>query len=103
MAVLAHPNTLGMNGYSELEKLILHLVDEGLKGIEVYYPEHSAAEIVQYKSLAEKYGLLSTGGTDYHGMEKSELDIGVGRGDMKLPYSIVQNIKAVRSRSLSGR
>jgi len=103
VAVLAHPNTLGMNGYSELEKLILHLIDEGLKGIEVYYPEHSAAEIVQYKSLAAKYGLLSTGGTDYHGMEKSELDIGVGRGDMKLPYSIVQNIKTVRSRSLSGR
>ncbi|HYA90061.1 MAG TPA: PHP domain-containing protein [Thermodesulfobacteriota bacterium] len=103
VAVLAHPNTLGMDGYSELEKIILHLVNEGLKGIEVYYPEHSPAEILQYKSLAEKYGLLSTGGTDYHGMEKSELDIGVGRGEMKLPYSMVQDIKAVRSRSLSGR
>ncbi|MBN2244751.1 MAG: PHP domain-containing protein, partial [Candidatus Aminicenantes bacterium] len=78
VAVLAHPKTLGMNGYSELEKLILQLVGEGLKGIEVYYPEHSAAEIAQYKTLAERYGLLSTGGTDYHGMEKNQLDIGVG-------------------------
>ncbi len=103
VAVLAHPNTLGMSGYSELEKLILQLIDEGLQGIEVYYPEHSTADVAQYKSLAEKYALLSTGGTDYHGMEKNDLDIGVGRGDMKVPYSIVQSIRAVRSLSLSER
>ena len=103
VAALAHPNTLGMNGYSELEKLILRLVGEGLKGIEVYYPEHSAGEVAQYKTLAERYGLLMTGGTDYHGIEKNGLDIGVGRGDMKLPYSIVENLKAVRNRSLLGR
>jgi len=103
VAVLAHPNTLGMNGYPDLEKLILRLVDEGLKGIEVYYPEHSPAEIGQYKALAERFGLLSTGGTDYHGMEKNGLEIGMGRGDMKLPYSIVESLKAVRSRSLTER
>jgi predicted metal-dependent phosphoesterase TrpH len=99
VAVLAHPNTLGVNGYSELEKVILQLVDEGLQGIEVYYPEHSAAEVAQYKILAERYHLLSTGGTDYHGIEKNELDIGVGRGEMKLPYAIVENMKALRNRS----
>jgi len=99
MAVLAHPNTLGVNKYSELEKLILQLVEEGLQGIEVYYPEHSAVEVAQYKTLADRYSLLSTGGTDYHGIEKNELDIGVGRGEMKLPYSIVENMKALRNRS----
>ncbi len=103
VAVLAHPNTLGVNGYSELEKLILKLVGEGLKGIEVYYPEHSPAEAGQFKTLADRYGLLSTGGTDYHGMEKNGLDIGAGRGEMKLPYSIVENLKAVRNWSSSGR
>ena len=103
VAVLAHPNTLGVNGYSELEKLIARLADEGLKGIEVYYPEHSAVEVAQYKTLADRYSLVSTGGTDYHGIEKNELDIGVGRGEMKLPYSIVEKIKAVRNRSLSER
>jgi len=103
VAVLAHPNTLGMDGYSDLEKLILRLVGEGLKGIEVYYPEHSPAEIGQYKALAERFGLLSTGGTDYHGMEKNGLEIGLGRGEMKLPYSIVESLKAVRSRSLTER
>src|SRR4030043_21901 len=100
-AVLAHPNTLNMNGYSELENLILRLIEEGLKGIEVYYPEHSPLEVARYKTLAERYGLLITGGTDYHGIEKNGLDIGVGRGEMKLPYSMVEGLKAARNQSLT--
>ena len=103
VAVLAHPNTLNMNGYSELESLILLLIEEGLKGIEVYYPEHSNLEVAQYKTLAERYGLLMTGGTDYHGIEKNGLDIGVGRGEMKLPYSMVEGLKRARTQSLSRR
>ena len=103
VAVLAHPNTLGVSRSSELEKVIAQLVDEGLQGIEVYYPEHSSTEVVQYRTIADRYKLLSTGGTDYHGIEKNELDIGVGRGEMKLPYSIVEDIKALRNRPQSGR
>jgi predicted metal-dependent phosphoesterase TrpH len=101
IAVLAHPNTLHTNGYSELENLILRLAQEGLKGIEVYYPEHSHLEVAQYKTLAERHGLLITGGTDYHGIEKNGLDIGVGRGDMRLPYSMVERLKAARNQLYS--
>jgi predicted metal-dependent phosphoesterase TrpH len=97
IAVLAHPNTLHMKQYSDLEKLVLQLIEDGLKGIEVYYPEHSVLEVAQYKNLAERYGLIMTGGTDYHGIEKGELDIGVGRGDMKLPYDLVEKLKAARN------
>jgi predicted metal-dependent phosphoesterase TrpH len=96
VAVLAHPNTLGMKGHSALEDLVLQLAKEGLQGIEVYYPEHSPLEVAQYKALAERNGLLTTGGTDYHGMEGNGLDIGVGRGEMKLPYSIVESLRAAR-------
>ena len=97
VAVIAHPNTLGVNGNSALETLLLQLVKEGLRGIEVYYPEHSSTDIARYKFLAEKYGLVMTGGTDYHGMEGNELDIGVGRGDMRLPYSIVEELKTAQN------
>jgi predicted metal-dependent phosphoesterase TrpH len=100
VAVLAHPNTLNMDGYSELEDLLLQLIEDGLKGIEIYYPEHSASDVAKYKALAQRYGLLMTGGTDYHGIEKNGLDIGVGRGGMKLPYSMVEDLKAARNRSL---
>ncbi len=101
VAVLAHPNTLYMNGYSELENLLLRLIEEGLKGIEVYYPEHSPLEVAKYKTLAERYSLLITGGTDYHGIEKNGLDMGVGRGEMKLSYLMVEELKAARNQSLS--
>ncbi len=96
VAVLAHPKTLNMNGHAELEALIHRLIQEGLKGIEAYYPEHSPPEVAQYKGLAERYGLLITGGTDYHGIEKNGLDIGVGRGEMKIPYSTVEALKTAR-------
>jgi 3',5'-nucleoside bisphosphate phosphatase len=104
VAVLAHPNTLGAKGLAELEHLILGLVGHGLRGIEAYYPEHSASDTAQYKALAERCGLVITGGTDYHGLEGNGLNIGVGRGDLKLPYSLVQNLKAILSQSSdSGR
>ena len=99
VAVIAHPNTLGMNGISQLESLISRLVREGLKGIEVYYPEHSSADVARYTSLAERFNLVVTGGTDYHGIEGNGLDIGVGRGDMRLPYTLVDNLRAVQSQS----
>jgi predicted metal-dependent phosphoesterase TrpH len=100
VAVVAHPNTLGVNGSKAFEVLLLQLIREGLEGIEVHYPEHSPLETAQYKFLAEKHGLVITGGTDYHGIEGTELDIGVGRGDLKLPYSIIENLSAVRNRSV---
>jgi len=103
VAVLAHPNTLNLNGYSELENLILRLIEGGLKGIEVFYPEHSPLEVAQYKTLAERYGLVMTGGTDYHGIEKNGLDIGIGRGGMRLSYSMVEGLKRTRNQLLSQR
>ena len=97
VTVIGHPNTLGANGMTELNALVLELVKKGLKGIEVYYPEHSPPEVATYKLLAEKYGLVMTGGTDYHGIEGNALEVGVGRGDMKLPYSIVEALRAARN------
>jgi predicted metal-dependent phosphoesterase TrpH len=99
VAVLAHPKTLGMNGSLAVEKVVLGLIEERLTGIEVFYPEHSPLEVGLLKVLAERYGLLMTGGTDYHGIEKEALDIGVGRGEMKIPYSLVEAMKAARRRS----
>ncbi len=98
VAVLAHPNTLGMNGNAGFEALLLQLVREGLGGIEVYYPEHSPSDVARYKFVAEKFGLVMTGGTDYHGIEGNELEIGIGRGNMRLPYSIVEQLRTAQSR-----
>jgi hypothetical protein len=88
-----------MSDFIAFEKIVLELMEAGLKGVEVFYPEHSSLEVAQFKAFAERQGLLMTGGTDYHGIEKENFDIGVGRGEMRLPYSLVEGLKAVRTRS----
>ncbi len=60
--VIAHPNE--MEG---IETLVVELMDYGLRGLEAYHRRHSPAIIEFHCSLAEKYGLIVTGGTDYHG------------------------------------
>ncbi len=91
--VLAHPNTLDVKGYAELERLVTRLVDLGLAGIEVYYPEHTTLQTAEFRVLAERHRLLMTGGTDYHGIAGDGLDIGTGRGEMRLPYSMVETLR----------
>ncbi len=91
--VLAHPFTLHIPSPNQLNALLAELVQLGLKGIEVYYPEHTDYQISLYKDLAEKHGLLVTGGSDYHGIEPDKAEIGIGLGDMRLSYSMVEAMK----------
>lgn len=68
--VLAHPYTLNY------DEIIPQLVSEGLMGLEVYHTEHPPAIEKHYCHLAQKYGLLITGGSDCHGMGKGRIMIG---------------------------
>ncbi len=58
---IAHPDTVG-----DADE-IAGWVERGLEGLEVYYGAHTPSDIVRYQALAEKHGLLATGGSDYHG------------------------------------
>jgi len=86
--ILAHPYSLNNDG------LIPKFIDYGLMGLEVYYPEHSQSMINYYSSLAQKYNLLVTGGSDCHGNAKPQAKI----GSMKIPYELVERLKEVRSK-----
>ncbi|MBS3757598.1 MAG: PHP domain-containing protein [Desulfobacterales bacterium] len=92
IAVLAHPGLLKFNDRSEYERFVIELVSMGLQGIEVYYPEHSAAQRSFFKYLADKLGLLISGGTDFHGDLTPEIQLGAGRGDLYIPYAIYESI-----------
>ncbi len=62
LASLAHPLFI-----ADLERHLAELVDIGLKGLEVYYGEYSAADVASLLLLCQKYSLIPTGGSDYHG------------------------------------
>lgn len=84
--VIAHPYSLSD------ESLIGNMVSAGVKGIEVFYPEHNSSLSQHYIAIAEKFNLVMTGGSDFHGLVKPAVKL----GQVKLPYEFVEKLRAVR-------
>lgn len=84
VSVLAHPGTLSMET-AELDSFVAELASMGLDGIEAEYARYERHQRDTYHQLAEKHGLCSTGGSDYHGDYKPGLAMGTGLGDLKVP------------------
>jgi len=94
--VLAHPSTLYCKSSDELDALVKKLVNQGLQGLEVYYSEHDERKTSSYKLLAKRYNLAITGGSDFHGKNIKGIDLGTGRGKLKIPYTVLENLKTIR-------
>ncbi|MFN3166573.1 MAG: PHP domain-containing protein [Phycisphaeraceae bacterium] len=72
--VLAHPVHLGL-GPADLEHAVAKLADLGLDGLETQHPDHEVGDTRRLTNLADRFGLITTGGSDYHGSRKA---IGLG-------------------------
>lgn len=90
--VLAHPIYLGLD-LRKLDKLLSRLVSEGLMGIETYYVDNSREDTGNHLNLAIKYNIVATGGSDFHGSFKPDIEIGKGRGNLKVPYEVLERLK----------
>lgn len=93
-AFLAHPLLYHL-GYSQIEELLEYLKTLGLKGIEAYHSSNNAYESDRLRSIAIKHGLLISGGSDFHGIIKPNISLGCGRGNMKIPRRLLDEIKRV--------
>lgn len=80
IAVLAHPIQLRTTNDAELDRVVKDLVDLGLEGIEVIHSDHDAAWVEKVAGLAKKFGLLKTGGSDFHGRTKEAISLGMANG-----------------------
>ena len=58
------------------------------------YPEHPPEETRYYEHLANKLELLMTGGTDFHGSLKPEIQLGTGNGNFHVPYKLYEQLMA---------
>ena len=74
--------------------MIREMKEHGLAGMEAIYSENTPADEQDLKALARAEGLLITGGSDFHGTNKPDIRLGVGRGKLYIPYSILEKIKA---------
>lgn len=84
VAVLAHPLQYGFDR-AKLEKLIQDAAAAGVTGMEIYYTGYTQADMNKLFDLAEKYTLLPTGGSDFHGDNKPGVQIGTGDGNLAVP------------------
>jgi 3',5'-nucleoside bisphosphate phosphatase len=75
MAVIAHPGRYRIDG-ARPEKLFAEFRDAGGAGVEVASSSHTPAQVALYARVAKKYGLLVSGGSDFHGPGESRRDLG---------------------------
>jgi predicted metal-dependent phosphoesterase TrpH len=92
--VLAHPSLIHPIRPWTLESLLAELKSYGLQGLEVYYPEHSEAQTQQFLALARHYDLVVTGGTDFHGAIKPDVEMGYADGRFKVPFHVYEQLVA---------
>jgi predicted metal-dependent phosphoesterase TrpH len=97
--VLAHPALLNIENDQKLDALLQNLMKIGLAGIEVYYPGHTPQQIRQYTELAGKYGLLMTGGTDFHGTITPQIKMGSGKGSLFIPYLLYEKLLGAQTQT----
>jgi len=90
-AVLAHPFTLRLEN-SALRAILDLLVEAGLAGIEVFYPEHSLPLRQLYTTLAKERGLVLTGGSDFHGTMNPAIRIGRGFGNVQVQDRVLADL-----------
>lgn len=91
--VLAHPLVYHLPE-EELDALIARLKDAGLEGLEVFYSSNTGFDEGIVRRYANKYHLIMTGGSDFHGANKPHISMGNGKGNLKIPYSVLENLKA---------
>ncbi len=91
--VLAHPTWAPVSGAAFVQ-LCRDLKEAGLGGIEALYSTHKPKQNGEFLALAKSLELLPTGGSDFHGESKPDIDVGVGRGDLKVPVAFLDPLQA---------
>lgn len=92
LPVLAHPGIIRTDAPG-LDRIVRDAARAGLAGIECYYPLHDEATVARCVGLARRYGLVATGGSDYHGSVKPKARLGVGSGESPIPDAVLDDLR----------
>ena len=91
--VLAHPHTLGLDNSGEYAATYRWLARIGLVGVECFYSEYDPATRRDLERSVRSFGLLPSGGSDFHGDYKPGLRVGVGRGNLEVPDRVLEALR----------
>ncbi len=98
VAVIAHPKFMEFPTEDGLRDELSRLKDAGLDGMECYYSAHSEDETIQYLRLADHFGFLVTAGSDFHGVSKPDVPLGVVYQGRPGDPALLQRLKAAAGR-----
>ena len=87
VGAIAHPGTL------RRDDLITEFMTCGMRALEVFHPKHNERSVAHYQQLADKMGLVATGGSDTHGRRDGNLLL----GSCTVPYSTIDELRRARS------
>ena len=90
-AVLAHP-FLNLDE-AGLRAFLPEAIDCGLDGMEVLYPKYKPEETALAHKIAEEFGILKSGGSDFHGDNKPDIAMGSGRGTLAVPTEYMLKLR----------
>lgn len=94
VASLAHPVRLAKNNWDTLAEYVGSMSKMGMRAIEVFHSDHTPENVAYYQSLAKRFGLAVTGGSDFHGGNKPLISLGTGlRGNLNVPDSVLSGLK----------
>ncbi len=92
---LAHPGLIRCSD-AWLDSYVKYLKDLGLMAIEALHSEHDAANTERMLTLAKKYDLAISGGSDFHGDVKPQIHLGFGKGNLRISEQILLDLKEQR-------
>lgn len=95
VAVVAHPLSLRLEP-TKLDQAVQEMAAEGVAGLEAVYGRYTPAEREMLSTLARRHDLVVTGGSDYHGTYKPDLQVGIGQGDLVVPDGVLADLDARR-------
>ncbi|MCU1257665.1 MAG: hypothetical protein JWO80_550 [Bryobacterales bacterium] len=93
---VAHPIRLLKNDDERLNEMIGGMRDCGLPALEAYHSDHSPADVARYEKFAAHYGMARTGGSDFHGANKPNIQLGTGaNNNLHVPLTILTNLRGL--------
>ena len=101
--ILSHPHTLGHTSADEFASTYSRLTAAGLVGVDAYYGDYSPEQREELAGVARSFGLIPSGGSDYHGSYKEGLELGSGRGDLEVPDSVLEELRDVHRDLVASR
>lgn len=90
---IAHPVRLNAPNSAREREWIGEMAHSGLRAIEAYHSDHTPADIERYLGYAREFNLMVTGGSDFHGENKPDIQLGRGRGSLVVPRALLDTLR----------